>query len=44
MEVSRSLANIDLIWSQYERETGETKFDLNKLIEWLGDRKSITIS
>lgn len=43
MNVGRNIFNLGLISKQWKRETGETKFSLNKLIKWLGDRLVIEI-
>lgn len=42
MKVARCLNNIGLISKQYKKETGH-EFDLNKLIQWLGNRLVIEI-
>jgi len=41
--VSRSFENLPLIFKQYKLETGNTQFDFNAVIKWLGDCKFLII-
>lgn len=43
MIVSRCISNLPVIFKQYKKETGAKNFDLNKIIQWIGDRQCIEI-
>ncbi len=43
MKVSRNLGNMGLICPQWMLETGNNIFDLNAIIDWLGDRLNVEI-